>query len=196
MYNIEELKLGGGWYAKSMYGVIIKDERYEHSGDTMFDVDRENGGTLNTCAAGKKFWSLIYAAQKAKPWPYNYDGGELRPQLMELLVQMMEPALNVLMNMFLSPEAIAIINKDAKLYFYFLYTNYNGAGFFRYFSAAMNIYVKRGITDPSILIEKMIEEKENVSPAVWNPQAVSLIKQGAKDLRAILPGITGGVEEG
>ena len=188
--------LGGGYFHPWMYiANPIKFNRYENSGETMYDIDLKNGGSINTGVPGRKFWDLIHGADAEHKWNWGYMGGELAPQLMSLASQMIYPEYKLLCNSLLHDAAQNIISCSAKLTTIFLYTTYNGAGWFRYFAGAINIYVDRqGITDPDILAEKMIQERRTLDPKMFSANAISLIEQGADTLEKILPSITGEVE--
>lgn len=185
LFEIEKKYLGGGYYHPRMYGTIIKDARYATSGETMLDIDRKNGGTINTSPAGIKFWSLIDNAVPSKStWKWNYMGGPLQSELSKLAAQMLYPSYVSYSYKWLSKKSQEIVHSDSALTFNFLYAVFNGPGWFKYFANAMNIYVdKQGITDPKILMEKMIYERI----ATKN----SLIIQGANTIKKILPLIQG-----
>jgi hypothetical protein len=196
LFEIEKKYLGGGYYHPRMYGTIIKDVRYKNSGETMLDIDRVAGGSINTTPAGIKFWALIDNAVPSKEtWKWNSYPDDLMPQLSQLAAQMMFPEYKKLCNSYLSKGLIDIVNKDAALTFNFLYATFNGAGFFKYFAAAFKIYVEnQKITDPKILMDKMIHERETLDPKIFGNNALSLLKQGAKTIHQILPLIQGTVE--
>jgi hypothetical protein len=197
----EKEYLGGGYFVHEMF----KDGRlrptadalklYEHSGETMFDLDRIAGGTLNTSVAGKKFWSIIDAAGwKTNPdIPWNYMGGEHADELLSLLHQIIKPTHDYLMNTHLSPKSLLIVNLNQRLYFNFLYAVFNGSGWFDYFADAFNIYVdKQNITDPKILMDKMIDERINNAYPFKQPDGtikrihIPLIEQGGRTIQNMI----------
>jgi hypothetical protein len=188
LIDIETKYLGGGYYHPDMLADgRIKDNRYAASGETMYDIDRKNGGTVNTGEAGKKFWALIDAANARKVWKWNYMGGALTPQLKPLVSEMIYPLYIGYCKKWLSADSLALVNGDVKLTFNFIYAVFNGPGWFKYFANAMNIYVdKQGIKDVAILMDKMIYERIQTKN--------SLIVQGAKTMTSILPKITGKLE--
>jgi hypothetical protein len=145
-------KLEGGYYHPDMLrDGRVKDSRYGNSGETMFGMDRKNGGNLTTSSAGKQFWSLIDNANARSSWKWNYGGGELRPQLLQLASQMIIPQYQNFSKRYLSPQALNIVNSDKALTFNFLYATWNGSGWFRKFANKINDAVNRGITLPQVL---------------------------------------------
>ena len=75
------------------------------------------------------------------------------------------------------------------------HATFNGAGYFKYFAGALDVYVnQQKITDPSILMEKMLYERDNIPASIFGANAVKLIRQGANTIRTILPKIQGTVE--
>lgn len=188
----EKQYLGGGYYCKEMFsdGRLNPDpdtlKLYANSGETFLDLDRVAGGTLNTSIAGKKFWAIIDAAgwRTNIKIPWNYMGGDLHDELVDLLRQIIKPTHVYLLNTHLSPKSLAIVMADQRLYFNFLYAVFNGPGWFSYFADAMNIYVdKQGITDPKILMDKMIMERINNK---WNGHHVLLIERGGHTIQNMI----------
>ena len=196
LLQIEKQYLGGGYFHPDMY---IKNpvmfEGYEDSGETFLDIDLKNGGSINTSDAGIQFWDIIHGADAEHNWPWNYFGGDLLPQLSQLAAQMIFPEYKTLSNSYLTKGLSDIVNKDAALTFNFLYATFNGAGYFKYFAGALDVYVnQQKITDPSILMEKMLYERDNIPASIFGANAVKLIRQGANTIRTILPKIQGTVE--
>ena len=141
--------LEGGYYHPNMLlDGRVKDARYKNSGETMFGIDRLRGGSINSTAAGKRFWSLIDNAGAAKSWKWNYRGGVLEPELKSLAAEMLEPLFNNLSKTYLSKKAIEIINNNAFLLFHFIYATYNGSGWFKKFATDITTAIAAGITDP------------------------------------------------
>lgn len=131
--------LEGGYYNPLYHGT--SDSRYSTSGETMFGIDRKQGGTINTGTAGKAFWGKIDAAQKDRKWRWNYiPPNPLQTELLDLVVAMMEPQYNSYVKLYVESqkngkEVAAIINKDGRLKFHFIYAVWNGPGWFQGFSA-------------------------------------------------------------
>lgn len=142
-------KLEGGYFHPNMLkDGRVKDARYSNSGETMFGIDRLKGGSINSTAAGKRFWLLIDNANAAKNWKWNFKGGELEPELKSLASEMIEPLYNNLSKNYLSKQAIEIVNKNAALLFNFIYATYNGSGWFKKFAQDITTAIASGITDP------------------------------------------------
>ncbi len=175
----------GGYYHPNMLrDGRVNDSRYSSSGETMFGIDRKTGGTLNTSPAGQKFWSLIDEAGAADEWQWNYFGGDLQPQLKELVGQMMEPHYMSLLSQRLSPAEIKIVNSDPRLIMHFVYASWNGAGWFKKFANDVKEAIQAGITDlnqlAAITIKSRVEEGLQKGKA---PN--SLIAQGGKKMQEL-----------
>jgi hypothetical protein len=200
LFEIEKKYLGGGWFDPAMFhdGRLNPDpgtvKLYKDSSRTMYDIDEIASVRISTSVAGKQFWNIINNADN-KSWPWNYKGGSLAPQLSELAAQMMFPEYKILSNSYLTKGLADIVNTDAALTFNFLYATFNGCGFFKYFAAALNVYVNtQKITDPKILMDKMIEERENLIPEIFGENARALLKQGAETIKSIRNQLIGTVE--
>lgn len=153
-------KLEGGYFHPNMLkDGRVKDARYSNSGETMFGIDRLKGGSINSTAAGKRFWLLIDNANAAKNWKWNYKGGELEPELKSLASEMIEPLYNNLSKNYLSKQAIEIVNKNAALLFHFVYATYNGSGWFKKFAQDISNAIASGITDPIQLLKIAINSR-------------------------------------
>ena len=160
---------GGGYFHHNMF----KDGRlaptklnldiYATSGETMYDIDRLNGGSINTSMAGKRFWKIIDDACAKDIWKWNDKGNVYAQDLKRLSSQMIFPLFSLMSRRYLSAKSLNIVMSDSKLAFNFLYSVYNGSAWFKYFATAMNIYVdKRNITDVNTLMNNMIEERLHV----------------------------------
>ena len=171
--------LEGGYYHPNMLqDGRVKDQRYKNSGETMFGIDRRTGGSINTSAAGKEFWSLIDAADAKDKWKWNYMGGSLAPKLYEYVAQMMNPIYVKLSQTYLTTEAREIVNNSPELTFHFIYATWNGAGWFKKFATAINTAVKEGKTD---LIQVAISSRIN--------SGNSLIAQGGSKISKIIKNV-------
>ena len=150
---------GGYFHPDMLKDGRIKDARYSKSGETMFGIDRLRGGSINSTAAGKRFWSLIDLANAKKLWLWNYKGGSLEPELKSLAAEMIEPLYNTLSKNYLNTKVIGIVNKSEPLLFHFIYATYNGSGWFKKFAADIMLAVSLGITDPFQLAKIAINSR-------------------------------------
>ena len=158
-------------------------QMYAASGETMFDIDRKNGGTINTCDAGIKFWQTIDSADAKNKWKWNYMGGEYAAKLKQLIPVMIRPIYDKFCKIYFTPNCLRIVNSDIKLTFNFIYAVYNGAYWFKYFANALKIYVeKQGINNVDSLIELMISERKTSGNA--------LIGQGGNEMEKFINQIT------
>jgi hypothetical protein len=143
----------GGYYHPNMLrDGRVTDQRYKDSGETMFGIDRLQGGTINETPAGKKFWSIIDNAGAKDNWKWNYNGGTLAPQLKDLAAQMMQQPYEILAAKVLSPQALQIVESNAALALHFIYATWNGPGWFKLFADKINKAVANGVTNVADLI--------------------------------------------
>lgn len=171
-------KLEGGYYHPNMLkDGRIKDSRYLSSGETMFGIDRKNGGSINTSPAGVKFWNIIDESDASDNWKWLYRGGEKEQELKGLVVEMMKPKYDEYSRRYLSPEALQIVNSNNKLLFNFIYAVWNGPGWFQRFAEPINAAVARGITDPNTLTNIALERRMSSTN--------SLIAQGGGKISGI-----------
>jgi len=155
-------KLEGGYYHPNMLkDGRVKDARYSNSGETMFGIDRLKGGSINSTAAGKRFWLLIDNAKAANNWKWNFKGGELETELKSLAAEMIEPLYNNLSKNYLTEQANEIVSKNAALLFHFVYATYNGSGWFKKFATDITTAIASGITDPVQLAKIAINSRTN-----------------------------------
>jgi hypothetical protein len=130
--------LEGGYFNPVYHS--LGDSRYGASGETMFGIDRKNGGTINTSAAGVQFWKKIGDAQKNTKWKWNYIPPDpLQTELINLAAQMMEPTFNANSKAYLlklknGDKVLQLINQDGRLKFNFIYACWNGPGWFAGFA--------------------------------------------------------------
>lgn len=150
----------------------VDDKRYSNSGETMFGIDRKNFKDI-TDESYIYFWDIIDDEKYKHPekWTWNYNGGKIKNKLKNLAVDIMEPQFNYLFNRYLSEEAKKIIKSDYRLYFNFVYSTWNGQGWFRKFANLINEEVKNKNFDRNKLFVKLINARKNSKN--------SLIKQKA-----------------
>jgi hypothetical protein len=165
--------LEGGYYHPNMNKGAMGN-----SGETMMGIDRRHGGDINTSPDGIEFWKIIDDAEASSNWKHNYMGGTLEPKLRSLVAKMMKPFFLKNMNNYLSPEARKIVESNPNLMFHFVYSTWNGPGWFRKFATKINDAVKKGITDPNKLIEIAIRSRID--------SGNSIIAQGGKKIDNIL----------
>jgi hypothetical protein len=179
-------KLEGGYYHPNMLvDGRIKDSRYGASGETMFGIDRLNGGAINRSKNGLAFWSIIDKAGASSKWAWNFTGGSLKPALQKLASNMIYALYSVYIKLYLkSPSLIRIIENDDRLLFHFIYATWNGAGWFKKFATDMFNAYKSGITNPNDLYRVAIASrtKEGLRKGT---QANSLIKQGGEKIASL-----------
>lgn len=177
------------------------DSRYSTSGETMFGIDRKQGGTINTSKAGLSFWSKIDTAQREKKWRWNYIPPDpLQTELLNLVVQMMEPQYNKYISSYIGQQkngdkVISIINSDGRLKFHFVYAVWNGPGWFQGFANRVVQAYNSGKKTADDLLKVAVYSRLNStgvlgtnSPAPGG-SAWSLINQGGTKI-AELVGVT------
>lgn len=171
--------LEGGYYHPDMLkDGRVNDDRYGNSGETMMGIDRKAGGAINTTPEGIKFWDLIDSANARSEWKWGYRGGSLEPQLRELAGKMIKRYYDTYATKYLSGPALKIVNENPKLLFNFVYSVWNGPGWFDKFADEINKAVNSGITDPEKLATLAINRRTN--------SGNSLIAQGGKKIAKLL----------
>ena len=171
--------LEGGYYNPLWHNV--KDTRYNTSGETMFGIDRKNGGYLNTTPNGLKFWALIDKNKNQKVWKWNYRGGNLEKELIDLTSEIIYPEFIKNQNLYLKPKAIEIVNNNDKLLFNFIYSTWNGPGWFRKFATDLNEAIAKGETNTEKLIQVVLNSRINEGLKKGS-KPISLIVQGGKKI--------------
>ena len=149
-------KLEGGYYNPAWHN---KGSLYSRSGETMFGIDRKAGGSINDTTAGKKFWGIIDKVKTPQTWKWNYKGGDLAPQLKDLVVEIMYPVYENNAKNYLDPQTKAIVDNDNRLLFHFIYASWNGSGWFKKFANDMDKAVSSGITDTDKLSQVAIDSR-------------------------------------
>lgn len=171
--------LEGGYYHPQMLkDGRVKDSRYSTSGETMFGIDRKAGGAINDTVAGKKFWGIIDNAGASQKWKWNYKGGEHAPALKQLAAEIMYPEYQWMANKYLSPATRALVEKDNRLIFNFVYASWNGAGWFKKFAQPINNAVANGVTN--------LDELTKIAVQARTASANSLISQGGRKIESII----------
>ncbi len=165
--------------------VIDGKQVQSESGETMYGLDRANGGSLNTGPSGKAFWELIDKAGASKPksqggWAYNYKAtGETALKLKQYLADIMFPAYDSLSKKYLpTKEAQQIVDADPRLSFHFAYATWNGPGFFKKFAMPINTAIASGIKDPDQLAKIASDSRANSD--------IPLIKQSSGKITSLM----------
>jgi hypothetical protein len=127
----------GGYYNPSWHF----NSAMGRSGETMFGMDRKFGEYLFKTGIGKEFWNLIDKDKSKNIWTYNYKGGKLSTQLLNMVTKIMSDEYEINSGQYLTPEARKIVNSNNGLKFHFFYACWNGKGFFRMFAKKINKYL-------------------------------------------------------
>lgn len=176
-------KLEGGYFNPLWHKV--NDNRYNTSGETMFGLDRINGGNLNRTKAGREFWELIDKSKNIKVWKWNFKGGNLNETLKDLLINVMYPYYLSLSNNYLTKQSNQIINNDSRLLFHFIYATWNGSGWFKKFATDFNKAVKNNITNTDELLKIALNSRIKEGLKV-NSRPNSLIQQGGVKIASFI----------
>lgn len=165
------------WY----YHPNMNLSRMGKSWETMMGIDRVHWGNLNTSENWKKFWSIIDQDKKEHPElrKHNYKWWEKEKELRTLAGNIIEPHYKALSNKYLSPESLALINKDWRLLFNFIYCAWNGAGWFKKFADQINDKVATWETNTEVLYKHIMDFRKHWT---WN----SLISQWGKKIEKII----------
>jgi len=155
--------LEGGYYHPDMLqDGRVNDSRFSNSGETMFGMDRQAGGTESQGPAGQEFWRLIDAEDARHKWKHEYmlkDNPQLDNKLRQLVAEIMKPLFVKYVHSYLSPDAATIVTGDPSLTFNFAYAVWNGPGWFQKFAKPINDAVASGTTDPKQLLQIALEQR-------------------------------------
>jgi len=155
-------KLEGGYYNPAWHGT----PKMGKSGETLFGLDRVNGGTLNTTPEGKEFWKLVDKNKNKKTWKHYYmPTGSLNEQLRNLLSIILGRSYMEFSKKYLKPKSFEIVESDPRLKFHFAYATWNGPGYFKKFADDFNRRIENGITDPSELYRSILKARKNTALA-------------------------------
>lgn len=171
---------GGYYHPNMLVDGRVKDSRYGSSGETMFGIDRKNGGAINTTPAGIQFWKLIDGAGASRNWSWNYKGGELAPKLKDYVAEMMEPIFNNWLNTYLSPQAKKLVESDDRLMFHFAYATWNGQGWFKKFAQDINEAVSKGLTNTDDLVSVAMRSRTEEGLYKGKPPVSLIVQTGNK----------------
>lgn len=160
------------------------DSRYSTSGETMFGIDRRNGGSLNTSVAGVSFWQLIDSQNASNTWRWGYMGGASGPQLKQLVGAMMEPVYTKLASQYLTQQTINAVSADPRLTIHMVYAVWNGPGWFKKFGQDLNNAIARGITQPNELAAVALGSRTNEGLKPGSSPN-SLIYQGGRKMTTL-----------
>lgn len=159
--------LEGGYYNPIMFtdGRLKAEDRaiFGASGETMFGIDRDKGGRINTTPAGVAFWKLIDDANAARTWRYNFIPQDpLKTQILNAAVQVMKPHFEGLFNSYVpNKELQDLIKTDGRLYFNFIYASWNGGGYFQEFSKQITNAFNQGQRNTDELLKLFINLRLN-----------------------------------
>lgn len=168
---------GGYYHPKMKEKNPQKFKLFGSSTETLFGIDRINGGWEKT-SAGKEFFNLLDAENASEKWEYMYDlddNPSLKNKLIDLSAQMIGQKNESNKSRFFTPEARKIVNGDAGLTFNFIYATYNGEGWFQKFAREINEAVDQGTTDPKELLKIAIDTRKQ-----WTsdkPHVTTLIRR-------------------
>jgi hypothetical protein len=169
--------LEGGYYHPNM-----NKSDMGKSGETMMGMDRKHGTGFAQTSAGKEFWKLIDDDNAKNNWKHYYMGGPLESRLRKLVVKMIQPEYERLSNSYLSKEAREIVNKSPNLMFHFIYSTWNGSGWFQKFAKKINEAVDKGVTK--------ISDLESIAMKSRKESGNSIIASGGQKISKLL-GIKG-----
>lgn len=146
------------------------------SGETMFGIDRKHGAEINTSSEGRQFWGLIDAANASKKWPWLFKGGDLEGPLKNLASRMIKNNFNKFVDRYLTSDAKKIVQSDEGLLTHFIYSTWNGPGWFNQFAKSINSQVENGVTDTEKLMKIGLQDRKNSSNKLISSSAEKLKK--------------------
>lgn len=147
----------GGYYHPDMKSKLKGGENMGISGETLFGMDRVNGGNLMKTDTGLKFWAIvdrIFSDKHGNTSYYNYKpGGSDGAQLRALACELMKGQYQKYTAQYLSAEARKLVNRSPRLQFHFFYACWNGPVAFEYYAKAINSAVAAGTTNEAALLD-------------------------------------------
>jgi len=203
-------KLEGGYYHPNMMAKNpsrFKD--YGSSGETLFGLDRHAGhgiyyksprktasvqDNLKHIEAGeyewaspeaKEFWTTVDKMGAKDKWEWNSKGGANETRLVDLASNIINKQWEGLSQRYLSSDALAIIKKDGRLLFNFVYAVWNGAGWFKKWAEAINAKVEAGEKNPEALLQFIVGLRETEGLGAGS-RPNSLIARGAQKIKKIV----------
>lgn len=152
------VNLEGGYYNGGGNG----DPRYATSGETMFGIDRKQGGKINTSPAGIKFWKIMDDNDAKTSWPWLYIPKDpIKSELYALVAQMMKPNYDNYSRNDLDKEVKTLVESDGRLYYNMVYAAWNGPGWFKGFAKVLNEAYKAGSKTSDQLLAVITKERLN-----------------------------------
>ena len=169
-----------------------KTGMFSRSGETMFGLDREAGKIEDISSDGKKFFQLIDDQKEemgmdnfCKKWTWNYRGGEIKNQLLDLAVKTMKSLFDKNSKSYLSEKAINIVNNSNPLLLHFSYATWNGPGFFKDFAKSINKAVDEGKSEKDLIKIAKADRDRRLGGGAWakaNEKVKSLIDKEASGI--------------
>ena len=158
--------LEGGYFNQSMITRgDVKDPKglFRSSGETMMGIDRDTGGSVNTSAAGKKFWGIIDSNNFANGLKYNtFPAEPLYSQLTTLVAEMMKEDFDDKFKRYVKdPNLRKLIESDGRLYFNFAYAAWNGGKYFLNYGKYLGEAYAQGQKNPDELLKLFINLRLN-----------------------------------
>lgn len=174
-------RIEGGYYHPDMKAKLRGGENMLSSGETMFGIDRTNGGNINTSAEGVAFWNLIdanYSDKHGNTAYYNdmADGKKIPANVGKQLRQYVEQIIMNLFNTnarFLSDGAKKIVLSSPELLLQFLYACWNGSGNFQKFANIVNAAYQNGERNAKKLYD-LVQEARRSRGGLWKKGADKL----------------------
>lgn len=169
-----------------------KTGMYSRSGETMFGLDREAGKIEDISSDGKRFFKLIDDQKEkmgmenfCKKWAWNYRGGEIKNELMDLAVKTMKSLFDKNSKNYLSEKARNIVNNSSPLLLHFSYATWNGPGFFKDFAKSINKAVEEGKSEKDLVKIAKNDRDRRLGGGAWakaNEKVKALIDKEASGL--------------
>jgi len=157
----------------------------EKSSETMFGLDRKNGG-WDSHPIGSEFFTVVdensgWAPESAgkDKWPHGFMGGDVEGLLRNLATETMQDTFNKNSKM-LDPELLKIVMQDKRLFLHFYYGCWNGSGWFEDFARHLNNVFRNGVTDRDELYQEALNSRRNSSHSLVRDSAGKIDKIAVK----------------
>jgi hypothetical protein len=166
----------GGYYNPGQ----LKSKKYKRSGETMFGLDRLRSPEITKSPQGQEFWNTV--DKNKKNWKWNDMGGEEESKLKDIAKDIMVSRFENYLNRYIKTDkAKNLIKNNYNLLFNFVYSTWNGQGWFKDFSEIVNSEIDKGNENPEDIFEKLIQARKNSKNGLIRQSAPKVEKLASKN---------------
>lgn len=170
----------GGYYHPDMKKNFKPSDQKKlgDSGETLFGEDRKHGAQLSKYYEWKDFWAFVDAdrAKNPKLWRYNYKPtGDFGKELKRLASAIMYKWFSYLAGKYILISSMDEIANDDRLLIHFSYASWNGEGWFRTYSKALNAAIQKFPNDKERIYREAIKARTESPNAVIRQQGANMM---------------------